>query len=57
MVTRLVKSYTLPVELVNRVNRLANERYRGNRSKAVTALLRDALPASEVLSDEATKTT
>lgn len=56
MTAKLVKSYTLPDELVQRVNRLAVERYGGNRSEAVRDLLRDALPAAELLPGEATKT-
>lgn len=57
MVTKTVKSYALPHELARRVERLATERYAGNRSAAAADLFREALPVLETLPEEATKTT
>jgi metal-responsive CopG/Arc/MetJ family transcriptional regulator len=56
MAAKVIKSYTLPVELAERVDRLARERYAGNRSAAVRDLFREALPSLETLPGEATKT-
>jgi metal-responsive CopG/Arc/MetJ family transcriptional regulator len=56
MAAKLIKSYTLPVELAERVERLALEHFGGNRSEAVRALISEALPVLETLPGEATKT-
>ena len=56
MTAKLVKSYTLPLELDERVKRIAREQHAGNQSAAVRALLDDALDRAETLPSEATKT-
>jgi metal-responsive CopG/Arc/MetJ family transcriptional regulator len=55
MITVEKITYSLPPVLVRRIERVAQEHYKGNRSAAVAACLREALPSLEVLPREATK--
>jgi metal-responsive CopG/Arc/MetJ family transcriptional regulator len=48
-------TYSLPPVLVRRVERVARDRFDGNRSATIAACLREALPSLEVLPSEATK--